>query len=50
MCNCRFCCKGENFAYFVVNDNGKIQMTTYLSPKTQNLNKNKPRLSAGQFL
>jgi hypothetical protein len=23
MCNCRFCCKDENFAYFVVNDNGK---------------------------
>lgn len=20
MCNCRFCCKGENFAYFVVNN------------------------------
>lgn len=20
MCNCRFCCKGENFAYFVVNE------------------------------
>ena len=23
MCNCRFCCKDENFAYFVANDNGK---------------------------
>lgn len=23
MCNCRFCCKGENFAYFVVNNNEK---------------------------
>lgn len=23
MCNCRFCCKDENFAYFVMNDNGK---------------------------
>ena len=27
MCNCRFCCKDENFAYFVVNDNGKDSRT-----------------------
>lgn len=23
MCNCRFCCRDENFAYFVIGDMGK---------------------------
>ena len=23
MCNCRFCCEDENFAYFVIGDTGK---------------------------
>nr|DAR85928.1 MAG TPA: Ribosome hibernation promoting factor [Caudoviricetes sp.] len=23
MCNCRFCCRDENFAYFVIGDTGK---------------------------
>lgn len=23
MCNCRFCCRDENFAYFVIGDIGK---------------------------
>lgn len=23
MCNCRFCCKDEDFAYFVMNEIGK---------------------------
>lgn len=23
MCNCRFCCRDENFAHFVIGDTGK---------------------------